>query len=114
MPRPIFTWYPDEGSSEEIETTVEAIKFGGYEQRITKGLNSEIISWDLTFTSNPTGDAKSVRDFLRLRGGSESFQWTTPLGEWGLFVCRKFNSKKLSAGILQVSAKFERVYEENV
>lgn len=116
MTRPVFstTWAPDEGGEEEITPSVNVAKFGdGFEQRVAKGLNPEVISWTLSFTGNAT-KILPIRTFLRARGGVESFQWTNPLSEVGLYVCRRYPLKKLSAGILQISVKFERVYEANV
>lgn len=111
MPKPVFTWSPDEGSSEEIEPNVSVVKFGdGYEQRIANGINSENVAWSVTFT----GDSLRVlpiRNFLRARGAIESFVWTNPLSEVGVYVCRSHRMEKVSASIYKISAKFERVYE---
>ncbi|MGZ8172578.1 MAG: phage tail protein [Methylobacter sp.] len=113
MAKPIFTWYPDEGSEELIKPNVKVTKFGdGYEQRTPVGINPDVQTWSLTFT----GDAATIlpiRAFLKARGASESFQWTSPLNEWGIYVCREYPLKKISAGVLQIPVKFERVYEAN-
>lgn len=116
MAKPIFAaaWYPDEGASENIKPSINVTKFGdGYEQRAATGINTEVVSWSLSFTGNST-KITPIRTFLRARGGLESFQWTNPLGELGIYVCREYPLKKLSAAIMQISVKFDRVYEANI
>lgn len=106
-----FTWNPDEGASEDTKPDVASTKFGdGYEQRVAKGINSKVISWTVTFTGN-MAKVSPIRNFLNARNGVESFIWVNPLSESALYVCRSWKLSKLSAGIGQVSAKFDRVYE---
>jgi phage-related protein len=114
MTKPVFTWYPNEGASEDIKPSVNVTKFGdGYEQRVAVGINTEVITWTLTFTGN-SSYMLPIRTFLRARNAIESFQWTNPLNELGIYVCRDYALTKLSAGIIEMSVKFDRVYEANV
>jgi phage-related protein len=114
MTKPIFTWYPDEGASENIKPSVNVTKFGdGYEQRTAVGINNEVISWTLIFTGS-NAQTTPIRDFLRARGALGSFQWTNPLNELGVYVCREFAMAKIASSIMQISVKFDRVYEANI
>jgi len=114
MTKPVFTWYPDEGASEDIKPSVVATKFGdGYEQRSALGINTEVVSWTLSFTGN-SAKISPIRAFLRAQGAVISFQWTNPLNELGIYVCREFALNKPSSAIMQITAKFDRVYEANI
>lgn len=111
MAKPVFTWHPDEGASETITPSVNVTKFGdGYEQRVQNGINPEAITWSMTFTGN-SERVMPIRSFLRKMGAMNSFIWTNPLGERGVFVCRAFPLKKISSSIIQMSVTFEKVYE---
>lgn len=117
MAKQIFSWYPDEGADENIKPDVMVTKFGdGYEQRVAKGINPDVITWNLTFTGSVSGTSNvlNARTFLKSMGAVTSFQWTNPLGELGIYVCREFSFKKVSAKIGQLTAKFDRVYEANI
>lgn len=108
---PVFVWLPDEGSEESIQPTVNVAKFGdGYEQRTQLGINPEVQSWTMTFTGS-SYDILPIRNFLRKMGAVNAFYWTSPINEGGMYVCRSFPLKKIKASILQLSVKFERVYE---
>lgn len=114
MTKPAFTWYPDEGGTEGSKPDVASTKFGdGYEQRVAKGINSKAVSWSLKFTGS-VDEVLPIRAFLSARNGVESFQWINQFGELDLYVCREWTAIKLKASIIEISAKFERVYEANI
>ena len=74
---------------------VKTSRFGdGYEQRVADGINNILQKWQISFTRRSEIDIDYVYDFLRARGGVESFDWT-PRGEATarIFVCRKWNRK---------------------
>ncbi|MGZ8497419.1 MAG: phage tail protein [Candidatus Binatia bacterium] len=111
MAKPIFTWLPDEGGEENIEPNVSVTGFGdGYEQRVPKGINPEEQTWSVTFTGH-CGVIIPIREFLKARGAVEGFIWTNPFEETGVYVARKFTTKKITPEIMQVGADFELVYE---
>jgi phage-related protein len=75
------------------EPKVKAAKFGdGYEQRVADGINNDLQKWQITFSKRSAADVQEVYDFLKARGGWESFEWT-PRGEASPrnFVCRKWS-----------------------
>ena len=109
-----FTWIASTGASLTIRPIVRRVAFGdGYEQRSALGINTEVVSWTLSFTGN-SAKISPIRAFLRAQGAVISFQWTSPLNELGIYVCREFTLNKPSSAIMQVTAKFDRVYEANI
>ena len=106
-----FSWNPDEGGSEDTKPDVVSTKFGdGYEQRTKKGINPNAISWSLKFTGN-AAYATPIRNFLLARDGAEAFIWVNPYSESGMYVCRQWVATRISPSVIEISAKFERVYE---
>lgn len=106
-----FIWYPDNESQEDVKPNVVVTKFGdGYENRVPLGINTQPMTWNLVFTRGQT-EAMLIRDFLRARGASEAFNWTTPDSETGVYVCRSWNGVRLGGGVRKISCSFEQVYE---
>jgi phage-related protein len=111
MPRQTFTWYPDEGSTNEIKPQVEPTRFGdGYEQRVQKGINSMPEKWSLKFTNNMIGITE-ITTFLKNHGGLLAFNWTTPMQDSGVYVCRSWNLTKVNPNVVELMAEFEQVFE---
>lgn len=105
-----FGWFPDAAAEATEEPKVTVTKLGdGYESRMANTINSSPESWSLTFTKTRT-EALAIRAFLRARGASQSFNWTTPFNETGTFVCRKWKCVP-DRGKLTISCTFEQVFE---
>lgn len=106
-----FTWLPDAGAKHTVKPVVNVAKFGdSYEQRSAQGLNTLPQVWSVTFTrSRSIGLA--ILTFLRLRRAVESFRWTNPLGEDGVYVCRSWNVTSTTPEIMEVTGDFEQVFE---
>jgi phage-related protein len=116
MPKPVFVWLPDLGGKESTKFDVTHIKFGdGYSQRIPNGINGEITNWPLRF-SGPHADIIPIRNFLKAMMGKDSFEWTNPFSETGLYIVKEFTYERPEQhpGIGVINAEFERVYEANV
>ena len=76
-----FTYTPDFDASEEQRPVVRRVQFGdGYEQRLAYGLNTQPVSWRLTFRNRTNTERDNINTFLEARGGTESFDWTPPYG----------------------------------
>jgi phage-related protein len=74
---------------------VKTSKFGdGYEQRVADGINNDLDKWAISFTNRSGVNVQAVYDFLKARGGEESFFWV-PRGESTprIFVCRKWTRR---------------------
>ena len=111
MANTTFTWYPDVDEDHSVKPLVEVTAFGdGYESRVAKGINTQKMVWTMVFTrANPEGLA--ILTFIRARGGVEAFNWTNPLQELGVYVCREWKVKHMRGGNLQLSLTFEQVFE---
>lgn len=112
MAKLTFGWFPDVASENTEEPAVNVTKYGdGYEARMTDTINVNRQSWRLTFTRGRlSGECQLIRNFLRARRGVESFLWTNPLGELGVYVGRKWTTKS-DRGEITVSVTFDEVFE---
>lgn len=76
---PDFFWKPSYSSQIMHSPRILRLKFGnGYEQRIEDGINSNLISLDLTFENRDENEATSILHFLQERNGKESFVYNVP------------------------------------
>ena len=107
-----FTWFPDIASENSEDPAVNVTKFGdGYEARVSNVINVTAQKWSLTFTrGRASGECQAIRTFLKARRGVESFNWTNPFGEAGVYVARKWTSTSNEGG-LTVKVTFEEVFE---
>ena len=111
MPRPIFTWFPDEGPQCSTKPNAENTKFGdGYELRVGTAINMNPEKWSLSFTRSKQ-ESSDIEAFLRARSGVESFTWVTPDEVSGTFVCREWKKKRMKGGVVEISCDFEQVFE---
>lgn len=112
MPSPVFSWFPDAGSSCATKPAVQSTKFGdGYELRVVQGINSIAEKWSVKFT-RAEQEAKDIIAFFKARNGAESFTWTTPNGDTGTFVCKEWRHNRLKGGgAMEVTGDFEQVFD---
>lgn len=107
-----FTWAPDFGAELREAPNVLVAKFGdSYEQRAQFGINATREVWALSFNTRTNAERDAIRAFLRARGGVEAFDWTSPLGTVGKWVCRDWNVGLRHAGVNDASFSFEQVFE---
>jgi len=107
-----FTWVPDHGASSDVNTRVNSLAFGdGYEQRSTDGLNTVSEDWSLNFTLRTKAEITAIADFLRERGGYERFDWTTPMGDALVFICKRWSPVATHDGNWSLSCVFEQRFE---
>lgn len=110
MAKQTFIWFPDAGSTVDDTPLVNVTKFGdGYESRTPDAINVNRQTWSLTFSRGRT-EVKAARAFLKAHYGTLAFLWTSPLGDLGTYVARKW-SVKSNEGILVLTATFEEVFE---
>lgn len=106
-----FTWLPDLGAQCSEAPSVVVTKFGdGYESRLATTINSQPEKWSLTFTKT-LSEFREIKAFLREHGAVTAFNWITPMGDEGKFVCRTWTSKQYSFGVFQINGDFEQVFE---
>ncbi|PVZ56570.1 hypothetical protein C9422_18790 [Pseudomonas sp. B1(2018)] len=107
----VFTWRATYDASRVITPTVKVIKFGdGYEQRQGIGINRQPRKFSLTF-KRVNSEIDAIDAFLIARGGIESFSYTHPGLNSGVFVCREWTRTDVARGIDSLSATFEEVFE---
>ncbi|QQN20995.1 phage tail protein [Pseudomonas cannabina] len=106
-----FVWAPDDEASCDSMLKTRKSRFGdGYVQVSSDGLNAEEESWSLSF-GGLASEVKPILDFLRSHRGSKSFLWTPPDAALGLYRCDTFRQQKKPAGVVVISATFERAYQ---
>jgi phage-related protein len=108
-----FTWRPSFGSDKDVKNAVSEAKFGdGYTQRTAMGINSQKDDWTLKFDSIDTTTAQAIDDFLKARGGYQSFTWVNLDGVSGTYLCKTWKRNYADEDKETISATFERVFGE--
>lgn len=107
-----FTWQPSFPATQISRPTVRRIKYGdGYEQRLRYGLNQDLKQWQLVFDNRTDAERSEITAFLTARGGAEAFNWTTPFGSTGAFVCDEWSSEHRACNLNTITATFKRVVD---
>lgn len=107
-----FTYTPSFEATEASKPRAQKFQAGdGYEQRIRFGLNTDPKEWSLTFANRDDIERDAIADFLEARGGVESFDWTTPRGIAGKFVCEEWQVTLSNCNNNQIRATFREVFE---
>lgn len=107
-----FTWTPSFEATEASRPRVRRFEAGdGYEQRIRFGLNTDPKEWDLTFSERDDAERDEITAFLDARGAAESFDWITPRGIAGKFVCDEWQVTLRACNFNTIKARFRQVFE---
>ena len=107
-----FIWAPDYGAQETSRPVVRSVRFGdGYEQRLAYGLNTDLKTWNLSFKNIETSIKEQIIGFLEARQGSQNFNWTTPHGSVGAFICQEWTAAITNCGLWEISAVFREVVD---
>lgn len=107
-----FTIAPDFGAALTTKPRVRMAQFGdGYQQRVGDGINIRAESWQLTFSARTASERDTILSFLQARNGVESFDWTSPFGTTGKWVCAEWSGSANNAVTNTVTAKFDQVFE---
>ena len=103
---------PDFGAAKKSQPIVRQIKFQGYEQRASFGINNNPKIWSLQWTALSNANADLIEAFFDARAGIERFYWT-PLDDTTQYswVCREWNRTHNYADICTITASFEQVFE---
>jgi phage-related protein len=109
---PTFVVDPDWEFSVEEAPIVDKNPFGdGYTQRVAAGINNNPRRLRVTFNTRTTAEMTTIRTFLRDRGGVENFDWTPPDDTAGKWICPEWSRVGKRAGIHNMTAIFEEVFE---
>ena len=107
-----FTWIASTGASLTIRPNVRRVAFGdGYEQRLAFGLNTQPEVWTLEFRALTNANASAIDTFLRLHGAVRPFDWTTPSGLTGKFICEEWSRSIDEPNIETIRANFKQVFD---
>jgi phage-related protein len=102
-----FTIAPDFGASMSLKPRVLVAQFGdGYAQRVGDGINTRAEEWSLTFSARTAAEFGAILSFLEARGGVEAFDWTSPRGTVGRWVCAEWGYSPDTAASNTVTARF--------
>jgi phage-related protein len=107
-----FTIPCDYASQATIKPRVLTAQFGdGYGQRVADGLLTQFEIWTLNFSRRTPAEWDALLAFLEARNGVEAFDWTSPLGTVGKWICTEWTLSPETAAIGAATAKFERVWD---
>ena len=107
-----FTYTPSFEAVESSKPRARKFQAGdGYEQRVRFGLNTDPKEWTLSFANRTDSELDSIVGFLEARKGVESFDWTTPRGIAGKYVCEEWQVTLSNCNNNQIRATFRQVFE---
>ena len=107
-----FTTAPDYGVQMSVKPRVRLAAFGdGYSQRVADGINTQPEEWSLTFSARTTSERDTILAFLEARNGWESFDWTSPAGTTGKFICPEWTYTPANTATHTITAKFQQVFD---
>jgi len=107
-----FTFTPSFEATESSQPRVRKFQAGdGYEQRIRFGLNTDPKEWTLVFSERSDDERDQITAFLDARAGVEAFDWTTPRGIPGKYVCESWQVTLRACNFNTIQATFRQVFE---
>lgn len=108
-----FSYLPDPGPREQRKPRVRVAQFGdGYQQRVADGINTNPKNWSLAFTKRGQTEADGIMDFLDARAGIEAFDWTSPAGVAGKYICSEYERTIGQGQLYNITATFIQVFEQ--
>ena len=107
-----FTYNPSFIANENSQPNVRTVQMGeGYRQSVQFGLQRDPKTWTLTFANRDNTERDNILTFLEARKGTESFDWTPPIGSAAKFICRSWSTNLPRFGRTTINATFEQVFE---
>lgn len=113
----VFTWKVRAEPTGNIAMRTLTTNFGdGYSQDAADGINPRMQSWNVQFRGpsvpalcTPGTNIRAVDEFLTARGGHQSFYWTPPQGQRGLYLCKAWSIAKDGPRVSTLTATFALV-----
>jgi len=106
-----FTWPTQNGDAPDINYRVRTSKFGGgYKQEVGDGPNNKEDSYPISYTG-PMAKVQEIMAFFDRHAGAKAFLWTTPLGDLGLFTCKKPIPTPMGGTVFKLTATFDRAFQ---
>lgn len=107
-----FLFVPDWGASNSTKSNVSKVQYGdGYVQRQSKGMNTLVKSWSLSFNTRSDSEADSLISFLEERYGVTAFTWTPPGQPQAKWTCSDWSRSVAAVDVNNISLQLELVYE---
>lgn len=107
-----FSYNPSYSAKAVRAPKTKTARFGdGYEMRAEDGINTNPENWDLQFINRDTTEGDAIDAFLSDKKGVTPFQWTTPRGVSGNFVCKSWTYDLGSGNLVSITARFEQVFD---
>lgn len=107
-----FIWNPSYGSRQSSSPVVRSVRFGdGYEQRLSYGLNTDLKTWDVSFDNVSTAVKDQITGFLDARQGVQNFNWASPEGAVGSYVCQQWDVTASGPSRWTITATFREVVD---
>jgi len=107
-----FTYTASFEATESSKPRVRKFQAGdGYEQRIRFSLHTDPKEWSLIFSERTDTERDAILAFLEARAGVESFDWTTPRGITGKYVCEEWQVTLSAYNFNTIQATFRQVFE---
>tara|TARA_R110000772_G_scaffold249530_3_gene364028 strand:- start:12290 stop:12922 length:633 start_codon:yes stop_codon:yes gene_type:complete len=110
--RPSFIWKPSYQDSTNFEPKVVKISFGeGYEQRVSNGINNNLLKFDYSFEDRNQRETFSILHFLNERNSKEMFLFIPhfPYVTQKRFICRSWSESRTFYDNFTIRAQFEEV-----
>lgn len=107
-----FTEIPSHSSSVDVQPRILNATFGdGYEANAFDGINHSPEMWDLVFTDRTLADAASIVDFFKNNNtATTTFDWTTPDGNAGKYLCKSWKRNYTTSLTATISCRFEQKF----
>ena len=107
-----FSFTPSFEATEASKPRVRKFAAGdGYEQRVRFGLNTDPKEWTLTFSERTDTERDAILAFLEARAAVESFDWTSPRGIAGKYICEEWQVTMRAYNFNTIQATFREVFE---
>ena len=115
------TAIPDKGFGRTVAPNTMTVAFGdGYEQRLSRGINNNLETFNITLSNRTKEDADNIADYLSSLKGVTSFNFNIPdHGQQGgsnnektiKVVCMNYNVMYGQSNHFTISMQLKRVYE---
>ena len=109
---PHFIWEPDYNLQTTTAPKIQSVQFGdGYEQRLTDGINNDLLKLTISFNGRNEKEATAISHFLSARKGKDPFYFRVPepFDATKKMICRSWSSTLIFHDNFNISGQFEEV-----
>lgn len=107
--QPHFIWIPSYSSEINQEPLIKSLRLGGgFQQTATDGINSDLLTLNLTFAARDLNETTAILHFLHQRKGQIPFVFSPPIPYQGnrMFTCSLWNTTSIFQDNFEISATF--------